>query len=103
MFKLCFFVPESHVETAKTAIFNVGGGRLGDYDCCAWQTLGEGQFRPLTGSRPFIGKQDEVEHVQEYKVEIICTDEVIESAVAALKLSHPYEDPAFEVYRLEDA
>lgn len=102
MYTLCFFVPESHVESTKSAVFEAGGGRLGDYDRCAWQTLGQGQFRPLAGSQPFIGSHNEVEHVTEYKVEMVCTDELIEAAVAALKLAHPYEEPAYEVYRLED-
>jgi hypothetical protein len=102
MYKLCFFVPESHVESTKAAIFEAGGGRIGDYDSCAWQALGQGQFRPLAGSSPYIGSQDEVECVSEYKVEMVCSDELIESAVAALRLAHPYEEPAYEVYRLED-
>lgn len=102
MYTLCFFVPESHVETTKAAVFDAGGGRVGDYDRCSWQTLGQGQFRPLEGSQPFIGSQNEVERVTEYKVEMVCADELIEAAVAALKLAHPYEEPAYEVYRLED-
>lgn len=102
MYKLCFFVPESHVESTKAAIFEVGAGSMGDYDRCAWQTLGQGQFRPLAGSQPYIGAQDEVEYVQEYKVEVVCSDKLIEAAVAALKLAHPYEEPAYEVFRLEN-
>lgn len=102
MYKLCFFVPEEHCESTKTAVFAAGGGRIGDYDSCAWQTLGQGQFRPLAGSKPYIGEQGLIEYVPEYKVEMVCSDEVIEAAVAALKLAHPYEEPAYEVFRLED-
>lgn len=53
MYKMCYFVPESHLETTKSALFEVGAGRIGDYDCCAWQCKGQGQFRPLDGSQPF--------------------------------------------------
>lgn len=102
MYTLCFFVPESHLEVTKSAVFEAGGGRVGDYDRCSWQTLGQGQFRPLDGSQPFLGSPNEVERVTEYKVEMVCTDALIEAAVAALKLAHPYEEPAYEVYRLED-
>lgn len=101
MYKLSFFVPESHVEQTKDAIFESGAGKMGDYDSCAWQTLGQGQFRPLSGSSPHIGTHGRVEQVPEYKVEMVCGDEVIHAAVAALKLAHPYEEPAYEVYRLE--
>ena len=61
MFKLVFFVPASHVESVKNAVFAAGAGRIGDYEHCAWQVLGEGQFRPLQGSNPFIGSQDVLE------------------------------------------
>jgi len=101
MYKLCFFVPEDHAEATKTAIFAAGGGKIGDYDCCAWQTAGQGQFRPLDGSKPFLGQQGQIERVAEFKVEMVCDDALIRPAIAALKAAHPYEEPAYEVYRLE--
>lgn len=102
MFKLAFFVPESHVEQVKSAVFAAGAGRIGAYDQCSWQVLGRGQFRPLDGSQPFIGQGGVVEQVQEWKVELVVADELIHQVVAALKQSHPYETPAYEVWRLED-
>lgn len=56
MYKLCYFVPESHLEVTKAALFDAGAGRVGDYDRCCWQVLGQGQFRPLPGSRPYLGE-----------------------------------------------
>ncbi|HEK1008962.1 TPA: NGG1p interacting factor NIF3 [Pseudomonas putida] len=102
MYKLAFFVPASHVEVVKAAVFAAGGGRIGDYDHCAWQTLGQGQFRPLDGSQPFLGQTGQVEVVEEWKVELVVADDLIAPVVAALRLSHPYETPAFEVLRLLD-
>lgn len=102
MYKLCYFVPESHLESTKTALFEVGAGKIGDYDCCAWQCRGQGQFRPLDGSQPFLGQANELERVDEYRVELVCEDGVIRNTVAALKLAHPYEEPAYEVYRMEE-
>ncbi|HET8732062.1 MAG TPA: NGG1p interacting factor NIF3 [Moraxellaceae bacterium] len=101
MFKITFYVPESHLEIVKSALFAAGAGRLGDYDCCAWQIRGQGQFRPLQGSNPFIGQQGVVETVDEFRVELICADTHLAAAVAALRASHPYETPAFDVIRLE--
>lgn len=101
MYKLCYFVPESHLEQTKQALFDAGAGRIGDYDSCAWQCGGEGQFRPLAGSDPFLGSQGELERVREFKVELVCSDELIKPALDALKQAHPYEEPAYEVYRLE--
>lgn len=100
MYKLAFFVPASHVEVVKAAVFAAGGGRIGDYDHCAWQTLGQGQFRPLDGSQPFLGQTGQVEVVEEWKVELVVADDLITQVVAALKQSHPYQTPAYEVWRL---
>jgi hypothetical protein len=100
MFKLCFFIPETHAEQVKNALFNKGAGRIGQYDHCSWQVLGEGQFRPLKGSQPFLGKENQVEKVVEYKVEMVCEDDVIEEVVKELRKTHPYEEPAYEVYQL---
>lgn len=102
MYKLVFFVPETHVETVKTAVFASGAGRIGDYDSCAWQTLGQGQFRPLEGSQPFLGQQGQIERASEYRVELVCADHLIKQALAALREAHPYEEPAYDVWRLAD-
>lgn len=102
MYKLAFFVPDSHAEVVKAAVFAAGGGRIGDYDHCAWQTLGQGQFRPLDGSQPFLGQAGQVEVVEEWKVELVVADDLISQVVAALKQSHPYETPAYEAWRLAE-
>ncbi len=102
MYKLSFFVPPSHVEQVKRAVFAAGGGRIGAYDHCAWQVLGQGQFRPLDASQPFLGQTGVVEQVTEWKVELVVEDALIEAVVTALKHSHPYETPAYEVWRLAD-
>jgi hypothetical protein len=102
MYKLCYFVPESHLEETKSALFRAGAGCIGDYDSCAWQCRGQGQFRPLDGSQPFLGESGQLETVSEYRVELVCEDSYIRAAIAALKLAHPYEEPAYDVLRMED-
>lgn len=100
MYKLSFFVPESHLELVKTALFETGAGKIGDYDSCCWQIKGLGQFRPLAGSNPFLGESGELEKVEEYKVEMVCDEDCIKQAINALKNAHPYEEPAYEVVLL---
>ena len=101
LLKLEFYVPESHLEEVKNALFAVGAGRVGDYDCCAWQTLGQGQYRPLAGSDPYLGESGKLETVQEYKVELVCEETLKEEVIAALKAAHPYEEVAFSIIRTE--
>lgn len=100
MYKLCFYVPESHLEAVKQAVFDAGAGRMGDYEHCCWQVLGQGQFRPGSGANPFIVEAGRLEQVAEYRVEMVCEDEAIQQAVAALRQAHPYEEPAFDVWPL---
>ncbi|WP_286236708.1 Nif3-like dinuclear metal center hexameric protein [Neptuniibacter halophilus] len=102
MYKLSFFVPDENLEAVKAAVFASGAGKIGLYDHCCWQVKGLGQFRPLPGSDPHIGAQGQVEQVEEWKVELVCDDQLIRQAVAAMKQAHPYEEPAYEVWKLED-
>ncbi len=101
MYKLVFYVPATHLDTVKRQVFLAGAGKIGNYDSCCWQVLGEGQFRALEGSTPFLGQQGEVEEVAEFRVEMVCEDSLVTSVVAALKQAHPYEEPAYDVWKLE--
>lgn len=101
MFKLAFFVPLADAEAVKEAVFATGAGRIGDYEACCFETRGTGQFRPLAGADPHIGRVGDLERVEELKVEMVCEDHLIYAAVAALRLAHPYEEPAFDTWKLE--
>ncbi len=100
MYKLCFYVPESDLEKVKSAVFAAGAGRIGNYDSCCWQTRGQGQFRPLEGSTPYLGQINKIESVEEYKVELVFKKELLKPIITALKSAHPYEEPAFDVIEL---
>lgn len=102
VYKICVYVPETHLQQVKDAMFAAGAGRIGNYDSCCWQVAGEGQFRALEGSAPYIGQKGIVEKVTEYKIELVCADQHIRQTIAAMKQAHPYETPAYDVSRLED-
>lgn len=101
MYLISFYVPEDHLETVKLALFNKGAGKMGNYDACAWQTPGQGQFRPLDGSTPFLGKQNTIETVKEFKVEMVCDAACLKSVLSELVTVHPYETPAYHAVRVE--
>ena len=98
--KLEFYVPESHATEVKNAVFTAGAGKIGNYDCCCWETLGNGQFRPSEGSQPFIGQLGKIEQTPEIKVEIICEKQFIQQVIEALKSAHPYETPAYQYWEI---
>ena len=102
MYKLVFYVPVEHADAVKEAVFATGAGQIGDYQHCCWQVLGRGQFQPMPGSAPFIGEQDQLTRVEEYRVELVCRDELIRDAVRAMVAAHPYEEPAYDVWELAD-
>lgn len=102
MYKICVYVPENTVETVKNALFDAGAGRIGNYDSCCWQSSGSGQFRPLQNSNPAIGEHGQVEQVDEIKLELVCEDNLVREAISAMKKAHPYEEPAYDVWRLEN-
>lgn len=99
MMKLTFYVPLDSAEAVKNALFRVGAGRIGNYEHCSFETRGTGQFRPLAGSNPTIGKIENLEKIEELRVEIVFDDTILKEVVAALKESHPYETPAYDIIK----
>ena len=97
MYKLTVYVPDSHLESLKQALFAAGAGRLGDYAQCCWQVKGIGQFCALTGAVPFIGQIDQLEQVEEWRVEMLLQEPDREAVIQALRKSHPYQTPAFDL------
>lgn len=99
MLKLTFYVPVDSAEKVKEAVFKAGAGTIGNYEFCCFETLGTGQFRPINGANPTIGKLGNLEKVSELRVEMVLNDTIVKEVVAALKSAHPYETPAYDVVR----
>ncbi len=101
--KLFTYVPESHAELVKQGLFAAGAGHIGLYEECSFSTEGNGTFRPMEGTHPFIGNAGgERENVQEQKIEIIFPIWLKNKVLAALRLHHPYEEIAYEVMIMEN-
>jgi hypothetical protein len=93
-----WFVPASHLEATRDAVFAAGAGWIGGYSRCSWSTLGEGTFRGGEGTSPAIGEAGEDQTVTEYRVETVGPEDKLAAVVEALRRAHPYEEPAFDVY-----
>jgi hypothetical protein len=100
--KLVWFVPAEALEATRDAVFEAGGGRIGDYTRCSWYTAGTGTFVGGEGSEPAVGESGREQHVPELRVETVVPEARIRDVIVALKLAHPYEEPAFDVYPLLD-
>ncbi|SHH95680.1 NGG1p interacting factor NIF3 [Ferrimonas marina] len=101
MKKLEFYVPSADRDTVLEALFAAGAGRIGNYDRCCWFVEGTGQFRPLPGSNPHLGQQDQTHQEPESKVELVFDAGLQAEVVAALKQAHPYETPAYQILSVE--
>lgn len=100
MYKLCTYVPEAELEAVKQALFEAGAGRGERYDWCCWQTLGQGQFRPLENASPHLGEVGQVHQLPEFKLEILVEDDCLAAVVQALLQAHPYEQPAWDAVQV---
>jgi hypothetical protein len=101
MYKVIVFVNSEDKEIVKDAMFKAGAGRIGYYEHCCFETEGVGQFRPLEGANPTIGKKNILEKVAEVRVEMVVSDEYITDVLRAMSLAHPYEEPAYDVFKHE--
>lgn len=96
--KISVFVPKTHAAQVRQAMADAGAGRYDGYDSCAFETPGTGYFRPLAGSKPFIGEQGHLQAAEEVRIEAICDARNTASVLAAMKAAHPYEVPAYDLF-----
>ena len=100
--KVVVYVPESHTEAVRNAIGDAGAGVIGNYSHCMFTTKGVGQFKPLPGSNPTEGTIGEISEVIEDKIETVCMKDNLESVLSAIEDIHPYEEPAIDIYPIEE-
>ncbi|QHS22782.1 Nif3-like dinuclear metal center hexameric protein [Virgibacillus sp. MSP4-1] len=102
LYKFVVFVPESHQEEVREALGNSGAGHIGLYSHCTFQTQGQGTFKPLEGTNPYIGSQGELEKVDEVRMETIVPKHFLTQVLRAAEEAHPYEEMAYDLYPLEN-
>jgi dinuclear metal center YbgI/SA1388 family protein len=101
--KLFTYVPASHLSSLRDAIFEAGGGNIGNYSACSFTTPGIGSFKGRPGTDPFTGKPGEMQYEPEQKLEIIFEGWKESSILHALIKNHPYEEVAYEIISLDNA
>lgn len=101
--KLVVFVPEENAEQIRKALGNAGAGAIGDYSHCSFTASGKGRFLPGESTNPHIGEQGKLEAVNEVRVETVFPQSIEKKVIQAMIKAHPYEEVAYDVYRLENS
>ena len=101
-YKLIVFVPVESMAKVSNAVFAAGAGAIGNYSHCGFGTEGTGTFLPHEGAKPAIGKKGRLEKVDEIRFETIVPTAKLNDVVTAMKKAHPYETPAFDVFKLHN-
>lgn len=102
LFKLTVFVPLTHIRQVQDALSEGGAGHIGDYSHCTFQTKGKGTFKPLEGTNPYIGTTNQLEEVDEIKIETIVKGQDLNRVLRLMIAAHPYEEVAYDIYPLEN-
>jgi len=100
--KLNFYVPKAHVDSVQKALFEVGAGKLGDYDQCSFTNSGEGGFRPLENSEPYVGKKGDRHREAEQQIQMVFQSHLQQVIIQTLFETHPYEEVAYEITTLDN-
>ncbi|MDR3142580.1 MAG: Nif3-like dinuclear metal center hexameric protein [Tannerellaceae bacterium] len=103
LLKLVTYVPESHAAAIREALFGAGCGHIGNYDSCSYSTVGEGTFRAGKDANPYCGTIGKLHRETELRIETVLPGFKEQAAIKALISAHPYEEPAFDIYRLKNS
>jgi dinuclear metal center YbgI/SA1388 family protein len=101
-YKLIVFVPEEYKTKVAEAIFEAGGGIIGEYEKCSFELNGVGTFQGSENSNPKIGSRNNFERVNEVRLEVLVDEWKIKQVISALLKAHPYEEPAYDIYALKN-
>src|ERR1700761_531608 len=98
--KLVTYVPNSHAEQVRNALFNAGAGNIGNYSETSFNAEGAGTFKGNDDSNPYVGEPG-VRHTEnEIRIETVYPVNLESKVIMALVLAHPYEEVAYDLYDL---
>ncbi len=101
MRKLVVFVPEENADAIADALTEAGAGVIGGYTHCTFRSLGTGTFFGSEGANPYAGEKGRLERVPELRLETVVPAHLTPRAEAAVRITHPYEEPALDVYPVD--
>lgn len=98
--KIFVTIPIENVEEVRNAICEAGAGIIGDYNYCTSSTKSIGTFIPNDKANPYIGEKNNLEFVEEEKLEFVCDIDKVKTVISRLREAHPYEEPAIDIIPL---
>ncbi len=98
--KVVTFVPINEADNVRQAMFECGGGNIGNYDCCSYNIEGKGTFRANEGANPFVGRLGELHLEPETRIEVIVPKAKLSKVIYEMISAHPYEEVAYDIYPL---
>lgn len=101
--QLTVYVPRTHVESVREALFQAGAGAIGKYDQCSYNTVGYGTFRGLAGAEPAIGEVGQQERVEETRIDVLFPSMLERAILVAMFAAHPYEEVAYTIVPLSNS
>lgn len=101
-YKLVVFTPLTHSDIVREALGKAGAGKIGNYDNCSFSSIGYGRYKGNENSNPTIGNALQYEQVEEERIEVLVFEKDIQKVIEAMKSVHPYEEIAYDVYKLEE-
>lgn len=100
--KIIVTIPIEDVDKVRNAICEVGAGVIGKYTYCSMSTKCIGTFKPNDEANPYIGEKNNLEFVEEEKLEFVCDVDKVKAVISKLREIHPYEEPAIDIIPLLD-
>lgn len=100
--KIFVTTPKENLIEIRNAACMAGAGIIGEYSYCTFNSSGVGTFMPNSKANPYIGKTNQLEYVDECKLEFVCDVQKVKNVISALRKAHPYEEPAIDIIPLLD-
>ncbi len=102
LLKVAVFCPFSSADAVRKAMFDAGAGGIGNYDSCSFNMEGRGTFKAGQSAHPYVGEVGSLHVENEVRIETVVPDYLLHQVMSAMLKAHPYEEVAYDVYRLEN-
>ncbi|MEE3037819.1 MAG: Nif3-like dinuclear metal center hexameric protein [Bacteroidota bacterium] len=102
MKKINVYVPTEFEQSVKDSMWEAGGGNIGNYSKCSFNTHGVGTFCGNDDSQPSYGQKNKLHHEKESKIEMVFPAYLERNITTKMLETHPYEEVSYDIFTLEN-